>query len=107
MKVTVILIVISALGIVIKRLVQELEDLEIRRKVEIFQTIALLRSARILRKVPEICLLSDSSGKPSANAGVKNSQIRKITTIIITCKISKFIHIYKWYMHKKEFVPRE
>ena len=52
-KVTVIPIVIGALGTVTKGLVQGLEDLEIRERVEIIQTTALLRSVRILRKVPE------------------------------------------------------
>ena len=50
-KVTVIPIVIGALGTVTKGLVQELEDLEIRRRVETIQTAALLRSVRILRTV--------------------------------------------------------
>ena len=39
--------VIGVLGTVTKRLVQEIEDLEIRRR-------ALLRPARILGRVPEI-----------------------------------------------------
>ena len=54
MKVTVISIVIGALGTVIKGLVQGLEDLEITGRVETIQTAALLRSARILRRVLEI-----------------------------------------------------
>ena len=49
MKVTIIPIVIGALGIVTKGLVQELEDLEITGQVKTIQTTALLRSARILR----------------------------------------------------------
>ena len=53
MKVTIIPIVISALFTVTKGLVQRLEDLEIRGRVEIIQTTALLRSARILRGVLE------------------------------------------------------
>ena len=48
MKVTVIPIVIGALNTVIKGLVQGKEDLEIRGRVE---TIALLKSTRILRRV--------------------------------------------------------
>ena len=51
MKMTVIPIVTGAFGAVNKGVVQELEDLEIRRCVETFQTTALLRSVRILRKV--------------------------------------------------------
>ena len=51
MKVTVILIVIGALGTVTKGLLQGLEDLEKRGRVETIKTTALLRSARILRRV--------------------------------------------------------
>ena len=53
MKVTVIPIVIGILGIVTKGWVQGQEDLEIRERVETIQTTALLRSARILRRVLE------------------------------------------------------
>ena len=53
MKVTIIPIVIGALGTVIKGLVQELEDLKITGRVEVVQTTALLQSARILRRVLE------------------------------------------------------
>ena len=51
MKVTFILIIIGALGTVTKGLIKGLEDLEIRGRGETFQTTALLRSARILRRV--------------------------------------------------------
>ena len=53
MKVRVISIVIGMLGTVTKELVQGLEDLKIRGRVEILQTTALLRLARILRRVVE------------------------------------------------------
>ena len=53
MKVTIIPIEIGALGTVIKGLVQELEDLDIRWRVETVQTTALLRLTRILRRVRE------------------------------------------------------
>ena len=53
MKATVILIVIGALGTVTKGLVEGLEDLKITGRVETVQTTALLRSARILRRVLE------------------------------------------------------
>ena len=49
----VIPILIGVLGTVTKGLVQELEDLEIRRLLETIQTEALLRSVRILRRVLE------------------------------------------------------
>ena len=53
MKVTVIPIVIGSLCVVTKGLVQGLQDLEISGRWEIIQTIAILRSARIVRKVLE------------------------------------------------------
>ena len=53
MKVAIMPIVISALSTVTKRLVQILEVLEIMERVETVQTTALLRSARILRRVLE------------------------------------------------------
>ena len=53
MKVTVILIVIGALGTVTKGFIQRLNDLEIRGRVETIQTTALLRSARIPGRVQE------------------------------------------------------
>ena len=74
MKVTIIAIVIGALGIVTKGLVQGLKDLEITGRVETIQITALLRSARIPRGVLETCCHSISSEKPPANAGVKNSK---------------------------------
>ena len=53
MKVTVIPIVFRTLGTSLKELVKKLEDLKIRGQVETIQTTALLRSARILRRVLE------------------------------------------------------
>ena len=53
MKVTFIPIIIGALGTVTKGLVQGVEDLEIKVWMETIQTIALLRYARIPRKVLE------------------------------------------------------
>ena len=53
MKVTVIPIVTGALGTVTKGLVLILDDLKIRGRAETIQTTALLRSARILRRVLE------------------------------------------------------
>ena len=72
MKVTIIPIVIGAFGTVTKGLLKGLEDLEVGQQVEIIQTTALLRMARILRRVLEICCLSNSSERPSANADMKN-----------------------------------
>ena len=53
MKVTIVPIVIGALGTVTKGLLKGLEDLEVGGRVETIQTTALLRTARILRKVLE------------------------------------------------------
>ena len=51
MKLTVIPIVIGTLGIILKGLVQVMEDLEIRERFEILQTAALLGSAKIIIRV--------------------------------------------------------
>ena len=53
MKVTIVPIVIGAFGTVTKGLLKGLEGLEVGGQVEIIQTTALLRTARILRRVPE------------------------------------------------------
>ena len=58
MKVTVIPIVIGALVTVTKVLVQGLEDLEIREIVKTIQMTALLRLAKILRRILGIGLMS-------------------------------------------------
>ena len=52
-KVTVIPVVIGVLGTVTKGLVQGLDDLEIGGRSETIQTTALLRSAKIPRRVLE------------------------------------------------------
>ena len=54
MKVTIVLIVIGALGTITKGLLKGLEDLEIGGRVETIQTTALLKTARILRGILEI-----------------------------------------------------
>ena len=51
MKMSIISVVIGALGAVTKGLVQGLEDLEIAGRVVTDQTTAMLRSPRILRRV--------------------------------------------------------
>ena len=53
MKVTIIPIVIGAIGKVTTGLLKGLEDLEVGGGVETIQTTALLRMARILRRVLE------------------------------------------------------
>ena len=53
MKVTIVSTVIGALGTITKGLLKGLEDLEIGGQVETIQTTALLRTARIPRRVLE------------------------------------------------------
>ena len=53
MRITGIPIVVDVLGKVRKGLEKRLEELEIKKRIETIQTIAMLRSARILRKVLE------------------------------------------------------
>ena len=53
MKVTIIPIVICTFGTVAKGLLKGLEDLEVGGRVETIQTKALLKTARILRRVLE------------------------------------------------------
>ena len=53
MEVMIVPIVIGALGTITKGLLKGLEDLEVGGRVESIQTTALLRTARILRRVLE------------------------------------------------------
>ena len=53
MQVKIIPIVIGAFGTVNKGLLKALEDLEVGGRLETIQTTALLRTARILRRVLE------------------------------------------------------
>ena len=68
-------IVIGALGTIPKGLVKGLVVLEIGGRAENLQITTLVKSAKIESWKPEeICCLSDSNERPSAKAGVKNSQ---------------------------------
>ena len=73
MKVTIVPIVFGAFGTITKWLLKGLADLEVGRRVEIIQMTALLRTARILRRVLETWgdLLSL---KPLAKTDVEISQ---------------------------------
>ena len=53
LKVTIVPIVIGALGTITEGLLKGLEDLEVGGRVKTIQTRALLRTARILRRVLE------------------------------------------------------
>ena len=78
MQVTIIPIVIGTFGTVTKGLLKRLGDLEVGGRVETIQTTALLRTARILRRVletwEETCCHSNSCEKPSGVTDVKNSK---------------------------------
>ena len=74
MKVTVITVIIGAHRTIAKGFVKKLEKLEIGGRAETLQTTALLRSARIVRRIEETCCHSDSTKRPSANVGGKNSK---------------------------------
>ena len=76
MKVTIIPIVIGAVGTVTKGLLKYLEDLEVGDRVETIQTSALLKTARILR-LEETWCHSISSEIPSAYADVKTLMSKK------------------------------
>ena len=71
MKVTLIPIVIGALGTITKEFLKVQEDFEVRGRVE---TTIFLRSATILKRVQrleETCCHSNSNERLSANADVK------------------------------------
>ena len=83
MKVTVILIVIGALSTVSKELIKRPEDLGIRGQVK---TKSIVEIGQNTEKSPGDLrrrTVTDSRGKPSANASVKNSQKSKIIMMII------------------------
>ena len=84
MKVTLIPVLIGPLGTVIEGLEQGLEGLEIRGRLHTIQTTELLRLARIQKtRLEETCCHLGCSGKPSANAVVKSSQMTKIIIIVM------------------------
>ena len=66
--------VVCALGTITKGLVKRLKNLEKRGQVVTIQSTALIRLARILRRVQKTCCHSNSSEKPSANTSAKISQ---------------------------------
>ena len=77
MKVTIVPIVIGALGPITKWLLKGLEDLEGGGRVETIQTTALLRTARSWDeswRLEKTFCHSNSSEKPSADSDVKNSK---------------------------------
>ena len=83
-----------------KGLVQGLEDFEIRGRVENIQTTALLRSARILRRVPETWgeLLSLTlQWKLSGNAGEQNSQMSKKRNVEHESDTNCSWHTLEWF----------
>ena len=72
MKVTFIPNVIGDLCKVTKRLLKRQEDMEIRGRVETNQTTALLRTARILKRVMETLCHINSSERPCKKLSTSN-----------------------------------
>ena len=72
MKVTIVPIVIGALGTITKGLLKGLEDLEVSGRVETVQTTALRQHWDESWRLEETCCHSNSNEKPSANTDVKN-----------------------------------
>ena len=88
MKVPIVPILIGALGTIIKGLLKGMEDLEVGRRGETIQTIALLRTARILRRVLETW--GDLRRLAVTQTPVKNNQLtltwKTLMITIILCK---------------------
>ena len=84
-RVTVVSIVVEALGTVPQSLEKRLDEMEIRERTEIIQTTSLQKTAWIHRKsrIHKICYLLDSSKNPSIRAGVKNSAGVTVVPIVI------------------------
>ena len=87
MKVTIVPIVIGALGTITKGLLKNLEDLEVGGRLETIQTTALQRTARILRRVLETCCHSDSSENHQLKLMCKTLMSKIIIIIIIIITI--------------------
>ena len=88
MWVTAILIVVNALGTVLKGLEKELE---IRGRIETIQTTAELKSTR-LGRVLETCCHPDSKERPRTNAGEKK-QFKSIkSTWILRRDLETYCH---------------
>ena len=88
-KVTFIPIIIDALGTVTESLLKGRENLEIRGLVETTQTTALLRSARILRRLEETCCPSNSS--EGVNNNDNNNKVLINKEINRTCRLEDFV----------------
>ena len=75
MGMTVIPIVVVALGTVQKGVEKRLQEIEIRGRIKTIQTTAVLKSARIVKfwRPEETCCHFDSSERPPANAREKTS----------------------------------
>ena len=71
MKVTVIPIVIRALGKVTKGLIKGLEELEVKTRVETIQTTAQLKSVLESRRLEVTYCHSNSCERLSVDTGVK------------------------------------
>ena len=100
MKVTIIPIVIDAVGIIIKGLIKGLEEFEIRGRVETMETTTLLRSVRILRNLKSLVVTQTSVIDHKEMLMWKNPKkwIMIIIKIIIITRGHDGIH---WFWFKK------
>ena len=78
MKITVIPIVISTLGTVIKRFVQEIGELGNKRTSRDHQNNSIIKIGQNTEKSPGDLRKHAAAQTPSSHAGVKNSQKSKI-----------------------------
>ena len=100
MRVMAVPVVVGALGMILKDLEKRLEELEIRERIKTIQTTALLRLARILRRVLKTCCHSDFREGSSVDAFVKNSQRVKEKNRISSDSCTKQCHKNQLYQSK-------
>ena len=93
MKVKMIPIVIKAFGTISKGLLKGLEDLEVGGRVETIWTTALLRTARILRRVQETW-----GGLLSLKHPLKDYQVTLMGKTLIIIIMIMTILIMRWNM---------
>ena len=112
-----LLIVFGTIWTIAQKLVKGQEELEIRGREHTIQSTTLSRSAKYWGeswRLEETCCLSISCGRPSAKAGMKNSQRNKIITICVKKKkggsgltsisgcVNDSIQWFKEYIKKKK-----
>ena len=106
MTITVVPIVVSALGMVPKVLKKKLEELKIRERIKTIQTIAMLRLVRIPRSVQVIwgdllsIRLQWKTSRISWREKLSRNEIIIIIIIIILWKKTQLYGYFKWQTKK-------